>query len=94
MPFRDVPSFIAQLRSSQTVSRLEWLILTTTRVRETLEMPWCEVDLVNINWNSPAERMKEGNAHSVTLTNRMIEILSIAQAFRTCEFVWPTKYQR
>jgi len=52
MPYEDVPSFVAKLREQDDVNALalEYLILTATRLSETLGARWSEIDLVAKVW--------------------------------------------
>ena len=52
---------------------MEFLILTATRSNETLGMQWVEVD--DAVWTIPPGRMKTGEAFSVPLSGRALEIL-------------------
>jgi integrase len=79
MPYHQVPMFVAVLRPYQRASTgavaLEFLILTATRLSETVKMQWSEVNWDERLWTIPAERMKAGCAHTVPLVDRVIEIL-------------------
>nr|WP_321442573.1 integrase arm-type DNA-binding domain-containing protein [uncultured Cohaesibacter sp.] len=88
MPYQEVPAFVARIRTEQKkglVARLalEFLILTATRTSEVLKSEWVEVDLDQRLWIIPAERMKAKREHRVPLCDRSIEILKLAEGFRS-----------
>jgi len=93
LPYNEVPTFVAKLRTSEAseTARLafEFLILTACRTAEVLGATWSEVDLAQRVWTVPADRMKAGRAHRVPLTSRSIEILKRARELspeRECVF--------
>lgn len=77
MPYRDVPTFLKELRSRPAMAAraLEFLILTAARTSEVIKATWDEFDLNERIWIVPAKRMKACNEHRVPLTPRAIEIL-------------------
>lgn len=77
MPYTDVPSFMDELRSNESVSSiaLQWLILTATRTSETLKAQWEEIDPEAHTWTIPASRTKTGREHRVPLTDAMLNLL-------------------
>jgi len=77
LDYFDLPSFMQQLRSVDTLSAicLRFLILTATRSSEARGARWCEVDLENKVWQLPANRMKANREHSVPLNDEAISIL-------------------
>ena len=81
LPFRELPTLMAQLRKRNgTAARaLEFTILTAARTGEVLGMKWAEIDLEQKLWTVPAERMKAGEAHEVPLSEAALAILA-AQA--------------
>jgi integrase len=87
LPYRDVATFMAELRKRDGASfrALEFCILTATRTRETLGARWSEID--GDVWTIPAERMKGGRAHRVPLTAAALALLG--RSDRTSEFVFP-----
>jgi integrase len=91
MPYRDIGTLMAKLRSDVTPSArlLEFLILTATRVSETLGARWDEVDFGQRMWTISAGRMKAGREHRVPLSVRAIAILKHMAEFRRNEFVFP-----
>jgi integrase len=77
MPFEDVPAFLAELRSIDSLAAraLELLILSTSRTREILLATRSEFNLSERLWTRPANHMKSGRVHTVSLSDRMVEIL-------------------
>jgi integrase len=77
MPYKEVPAFIATLRTGDAVARdaLEFLILTAGRSGEVLDASWSEIDLVGKVWTIPAARMKASKEHRVPLSDAAIKIL-------------------
>jgi integrase len=76
LPYEQVPEFMARLRARNTPAAraFEFAILTAARSGEALGARWDEIE--GDVWTIPAERMKEGKAHSVPLSRRAIEIIS------------------
>jgi integrase len=58
-------------------------ILTAARSGETRSAMWSHIDLDAKEWRRPAELMKSGEAHVVTLAPAAIAILKRAQVLRT-----------
>jgi integrase len=60
MPYSELPGFMSELRSMDSISAraLQFLILTATRTSEVLQAQWSEVDLQASVWTVPAARMK------------------------------------
>ena len=77
LPYKEMPTFIADLRkrSGMSALALEFTILTAARTSETILAPWREFDLENALWTRPAERMKGAVEHRVPLTDRAVAIL-------------------
>ena len=81
LSYSEVPEFLAQLRSKETIAAwaLEFTILTACRTSEVLGATWAEVDLPREVWTIPAVRMKAGKDHRVPLSKRAVEILKLAK---------------
>ena len=92
MPYSEVPAFIDDLKSIGTVASyaLEFLILTCVRSNNVLKAEWSEIDFENALWSIPAQKMKNGYAHEVPLTERALEILNIMHETRLSEYVFPS----
>jgi integrase len=89
IPYRELPSFMARLRSRAEISAqaLEFTILTAARTGETLGALPHEFDLDRRIWTIPAERMKASKEHRVPLCDRAIEIISLQR--HNYKFVFP-----
>jgi integrase len=77
MPFVELPAFMRELRSIDSVSAraLEFAILTGARTSEVLKATWEEIDTKTKVWTIPAERMKANKLHRVPLSDRAMRIL-------------------
>lgn len=69
--------FWAQLKTVEGLAAraLELVILTGARSGEVRGMVWSEVDLDEGLWTIPANRMKAGKQHVVTLSSQAVELL-------------------
>ena len=77
VPYQDVPAVMAELAKMDSTSAraLRFTILTAARTGEVLGATWDEVDMAAKVWTVPAERMKAGKAHRVTLSDAAIAVL-------------------
>jgi integrase len=77
MDYRDLPTFMADLRSREgsAARALEFLILTAARTAEALQARWNEVDLDAAVWTVPGSRMKGGKEHRVPLAPELVDML-------------------
>ena len=77
MPFKEIPSFIAELRKRDDISTraLEFLILTAARTGEVIGAERREIDIEEKLWTVPSTRTKSGREHRVPLSPRAIELL-------------------
>ena len=77
LPFTELPRFMEELRSRDSISAraLEFAILTAARTGEVIGAKWSEIDLEEGVWTVPAERMKGGKEHQVPLSKRAAAIL-------------------
>ena len=77
----DLPMLTSAIEATNmsTVIRclFQWLLHTMTRPSETYGAKWQELDLENMIWIIPAERMKKRKQHLVPLTPQTISILDI-----------------
>jgi integrase len=80
MPYKDVPEFYQSLDMTDECARaLAFTILTGVRIGDVLgtkeKAPgtWSEID--GDVWNIPAERTKNGEPHSVPLTDTMLKLI-------------------
>ena len=91
MPYKDLPTFLARLRTHDSPSALalEFAILTVSRTQEAIAARWEEIDLTEAVWTVPPDRMKRAREHRVPLVGRALEILVRMEAIRDREFVFP-----
>lgn len=91
MPYPEVPAFMQRVRGVEALAAraLEFAILTAARSGEVLGATWSEVDLDRKVWSIPKERMKAGQAHSVPLSGRAVELLSALKDAATGDYVFP-----
>lgn len=77
VPYRDVPSVVANIRKLESTSAraLLFTILTAARTGETLGATWDEINLDDRLWTIPAERMKARSEHQVPLAEEAIALL-------------------
>jgi len=80
LSYEDIPEFMAGLREMEGVSilALEFTILNANRTGEVLFGKRTEVE-GNV-WTIPGSRMKSGRTHQVPLSERALEILTIAKS--------------
>ena len=82
MPHAEIGGALVRLREldAYTVAKdaLEFLILTAGRSVEVTGARWDEIDLDAATWTIPAERMKTGVEHVVTLSRMAVEVLERA----------------
>jgi integrase len=84
LPYADLPAFMADLRTKQTMGRLalEALILTAARSGEVRLANWNEVDLEAATWTIPGERMKAKREHVVPLSPAANDLFERMKAHR------------
>src|SRR5262249_11413558 len=92
MPYDALGDFLRALRQRPgTPARaLEFCILTEGRSGEAKGARWDEIE--GDTWSIPAERMKEGKAHTVPLSPRTVEIIN--QMPRVSEFIFTSSDRR
>ena len=88
--YRDIPTIMANLRSSDAVSAraVEYTALTASRSGEVRGAVWSEIDFKEALWIVPAERMKSGREHRVPLTGRMLAILEARKQTATGDLIF------
>lgn len=91
LDYHEAPVLLARIRATPgTAARcLEFAVLTAARTSEAMLATWNEFDLDRGAWTIKAERMKAGEAHTVLMPPRAIEIVK-AQAGQDDELVFPT----
>jgi integrase len=79
LPYQDMPEFFTQLQSIETMASrvLQLIILTATRSSEMRLARWDEINLDELLWCIPAERMKSRFEHRVPLQDTAIELLQL-----------------
>ena len=77
LPYKDLPTFMRELRAQQGVAAraLEFLIYTAARSQEVIRARWSEIDLEAGIWTVPAERMKARKEHRVPLAPEAVSLL-------------------
>jgi integrase len=90
LPYAEMPSFMARLRSAEGIAAraLELAILTCTRSNEVLGVKWSEIDLAGRLWVIAPERMKGNREHRVPLSAAAMAVLEAMQKVRTGDFVF------
>jgi len=76
MPYSDLPTFMTRLAQRPAIAAraLEFLIHTASRTSEVLGARWGEID--KDLWSIPADRMKAGVPHTVTLSMAAVGVLN------------------
>lgn len=83
MPYKELPEFVSlELAKDESPARLALLftILTAARSGEVRKATWEEIENEDGLWQRPAEHMKAGKAHTVTLSGAALAILNRARA--------------
>ena len=78
MPYAAVPAFARTLREKAATTGRQALlfqILTAARPGEVRAARWGQIDVEGRDWNRPAEMMKGGEAHTVTLNAAALALL-------------------
>jgi integrase len=85
MDYAELPGFLGELRAREGRSigarALEFLILTCGRTGEVLGAKWSEIDLDNKVWSLVGMRTKQGRAHRVPLSSRVMELLTVQRQY-------------
>lgn len=91
MDYREVPTFLRELRKSQSMSAraLELIVLTACRSGEAREATWDEINWEEMLWIIPASRMKAGREHRIPLTESMIRLLRPLSEAQASNYVFP-----
>jgi integrase len=78
LPYVELPAFIAALRAQEDVSAraLEFVILTAARSGEVIGARLDEISEREKVWTVPAERMKAGKEHRISLSARAVAIVN------------------
>ena len=83
LPYHEVSAALDAVNQSSSglVTKLafHFLVLTAARSGEVRGSTWDEIDLDNVTWTVPAERMKARREHRVPLSRRALEVLNEAE---------------
>ena len=77
LPWKEAPSFLADLRNVGTIAAkaLEFVILTAARSGEVRQATWHEIDLDMKLWSVPAVHTKGLREHRVPLSKQAVRLL-------------------
>ena len=96
LPFNELPIYLQRLdnknRELHLVTRaaLKLMVMLFVRTRELIEAKWEELDLENVIWRIPDERMKLRVEHLVPLPKQAQAIFNELKKYRgESEFVFP-----
>ncbi len=93
VPYKDAPAFVAgELAKEHSAGRLALLftVLTAARSGEVRSARWEHIDIEAREWNRPANLMKSGVRHTVTLNDAALSILEKAkEAFGDSGLIFP-----
>lgn len=91
LPYKRLPDFFKAVRAREGFSAraLELVILTAARSGEVRGATWDEMDLKAGTWKIPADRMKNGKAHTVPLTKTAVEMLKALPRLEGNNYVFP-----
>ncbi|MDQ0319698.1 integrase [Pararhizobium capsulatum DSM 1112] len=91
LPYKDLPAFMAELRTRGALAALalEFLILTAARSGEVYGATWNEFDLGIGVWTIPAARMKAAREHVVPLSKAALSIMQSLHEVRSGPYVFP-----
>jgi integrase len=84
LAYAELPAFMAQLRSKETIGRLalQAVILTAARSGEVRLALWEEFDLEARTWTVPAARMKAKREHVVPLSDATVALVERMKGHR------------
>lgn len=87
LPYSQVADAMETVKNSQAskVTRLaiELLVLTATRSGELRGAKWQEINMESATWTIPSERMKMSRQHRIPLSDRALEVLTLARKLGT-----------
>lgn len=69
-------------------SALKFASLTTMRPSNVVEARWEHIDMKKKTWSIPGDQMKNGEEHCVPLPSQAMEILKLAQAWKSRSQGW------
>ena len=71
-------------------SLFQVILLTGQRRGECAALRWSELDLINRVWHLPSHRTKNGHAHSVPLSDAVMDILTTIPRFAETDIIFTT----
>ena len=91
LPYDDISEFMTELGEREGIAArgLEFLILTAARTGEVMDAVWSEFNLDENMWTIPAERMKAGREHRVSLSTEAAGIIADLMAMKISDYVFP-----
>jgi integrase len=92
LPYSKIGTFMAVLRSSESVSAraIEFLILTAVRSGSVRQARWEEINLKQKVWTIPAEHTKARQPHRVPLQPQAISLLKKLPRFGDTDIMFPS----
>ncbi|MFC3095675.1 DUF4102 domain-containing protein [Alteromonas sediminis] len=91
--YRELPAYFKQLRQTNSISArlLAFTILNVSRIGESRDATYSEIDFISNTWIVPASRMKAGKEHHVPLTTESLAIIEeLTPARRAAhDFIFP-----
>lgn len=90
LPWKEMPSFMPQLRHREGIAAraLEFLILTAARSGEIRGALWSEIDMQEKVWVIPAARMKMSREHCVPLSDAALKLLAALPRFEGSDLLF------
>lgn len=88
MPYDDVPAFYTKLDgATETKGRLALMLVIATAARsgEVRSARWDHINWDKREWSRPADVMKTGKAHTVTLNDEALAVLRRAASYSNSE---------
>ena len=86
MPYGEVPAALGTVDASgasiAAKAAFRFLVLTAARSGEVRQAKWSEIDLEAREWRVPAERMKQGVAHRVPISDQAVAVLERVMPLR------------
>jgi integrase len=93
LPYTELPSFMRLLEATSTIGNwvMRFLILTATRTTEARAAEWCEIDMEQMLWKIPEDRMKASRPHRIPLSEPAMDLLRYMKALNDAESA-PSQY--
>jgi integrase len=93
-PLDKAPALYQRIAAQEgTIYRaVECMILSATRLRETLDAKFSEVDLAAKTWTIPAARAKMSRDHVVPLSEAAIRCFERVAGSRSCGYLFPGRF--